>query len=151
MNKTWKWILGIVLILVLVSAMFVIGYTWRTHTLGGWMMPYGYTPPAGTSQDGPFDREWNSPMPRQWNQQMPYSQNYPMMNTRNFTPFVGFAVLGGLVRLALFFGLLYGAFWLGRRNARIAIDPAPAARVDASTAPEVETPPAPRESAKKSE
>ena len=117
MSKTWKWILGIVLVLVLVGAMFAIGYMWQTHRATGWAMP--------------FDRDWNSSMPRQWNQQMPYSQNHPMMNnTRNFVPFGGFFMLGGLARLVLFFGLLYGAYWLGRRNARIAIDPKPAARVD---------------------
>jgi hypothetical protein len=121
MSKTWKWILGIVFVMVLVGAMFAIGFMWQSHMSTGWAMP--------------LDRDWNSPMPRQWNQQMPYSQNHPMMNTRNFTPFGGFAVLGGLVRLALFFGLLYGAYWLGRRNARIAIDPKPAARELTSAPP----------------
>jgi len=121
MNKTWKWILGIVFVMVLVGAMFAIGFMWQSHMSTGWATP--------------FDRDWNSPMPRQWNQQMPYSQNHPMMNTRNFTPFGGFFMLGGLVRLALFFGLLYGAYWLGRRNARIAIDPKPAARELTSAPP----------------
>ena len=117
MNKTWKWILGIVLVMILVGAMFAIGFMWQTHEATGWAMP--------------FNRDWNSSMPRQWNQQMPYIQNHPMMYDRGFVPFGGFFVLGGLLKPILFFGLLYGAYWLGRRNARIAIDPAPAARVDA--------------------
>lgn len=135
MSKTWKWILGIVLVLVLVSAMFVVGYAWRTHAVGGWMMPYGYTPPAGTSQDKPFDREWNSPMQRNWDSRMPDRWSHPMMTTHRFTPFGGFFLLGGLVKFALFFGLLYGAYWLGRRNARFTVDPRPASPVDASAAP----------------
>lgn len=121
MSKTWKWILGIVLVMVLVGAMFAIGFMWQTHTVTGW------------NRIMPFEQNWNSPMQRDnWNQRVPGDQwNHPMMNTRGFTPFGGFFMLGGLVRPILFFGLLYGAYWLGRRNARIAIDPKPAARVDA--------------------
>jgi hypothetical protein len=127
MSKTWKWILGIVLVMVLVGAMFAIGFMWQTHRAGGWVMPFDY------AQDEPFEQNWNSPMQRDnWNQRVPGDQwNHPMMNTRGFTPFGGFFMLGGLARLVLFFGLLYGAYWLGRRNARIAIDPKPAARIDA--------------------
>ena len=152
MSKTWKWILGILLVLVLVGAMFAIGWMWQTHRAGGWAMPFDYAPPAETSQDRPFDRAWNSPMPRgQWNQQIPDRWNHPIMNTRSFAPFGGFFLLGGLARLALFFGLLYGAYWLGRRNARIALDPVPVARVDAPAVPEADSAPAPRRRAKKVE
>lgn len=127
MRKIWKWILGIVLVLVLVSAMFAIGYMWQTH--------------MATGRGMPFEQYQNSPMQRGgWNQQVPDNQrNHPMMNRRSFAPFGGFILLGGLMRLALFFGLLYGAYWLGRRNARIALDPAPAARVDAPAAPKAES------------
>jgi hypothetical protein len=132
MSKTWKWVIGITLVLVLVSAMFTIGYMWQTHMATGWAMP--------------FDRDWNSPMQRdQWKQQNPSNQwNHPMMNTRSFVPFGGFILLGGLVKLALFFGLVYGAYWLGRRNARITIDPKPAAHVDASATSEADPVPAPK-------
>jgi hypothetical protein len=125
MSKIWKWILGIVLVLVLVSAMFAIGFMWRSHV----------TPELVRTM--PMSRDGNVPMQRgQWNQQEQYQQfNHPMMNARNFSPFGGFFMLGGLVKLALFFGLVYGAYWLGKRNARIAIDPAPAAHVDAATDP----------------
>lgn len=137
MSKTWKWILGIVLVLVLVGAMFIIGYTWQTHMATNWNMP--------------FHRDWNSPMQREWNQQVPDRWNHPMMYDRGFVPFGGFFLLGGLVKLALFFGLLYGAYWLGRRNARIVMDTAPAAPVNAPAAPEVNPVPAPRKRSRKTE
>mgnify|MGYP001559081069 CR=1 FL=1 len=152
MSKTWKWIFGIVLVLVLVGAMFAIGYTWQTHMAGGW---------DGTRT---FDREFQHPMmrgddgwtnqPRMWERNDGWS--HPMtpapsacagVYERGFTPHGGFFLLGGLVKLALFFGLIYGAYWLGRRNARITLDPAPAAPVDASATPAAD--PAPRKRAKK--
>lgn len=149
MSKTWKWIFGIVLVLVLVGAMFAIGYTWPTHMAGGWD---GMRPFDG-AQGRPFDRDWNSPMMGRgddgWNHPMMGNAPYSMHGF-GFAPFGGFFLLGGLVKLALFFGLLYGAYWLGRRNARIALDPVPTASVmDASAAPEVEA--APRKRAKKVE
>lgn len=144
MSKTWKWILGIVLLLVLVGAMFAIGFMWQTHRATGWAMP--------------LDREWNGPMmgrgddgwtnqPRMWERNDGWS--HPMMYVRGFEPHGGFFMLGGLLKPILFFGLLYGAYWLGRRNARIALDPAPAARVDAPAAPEAEPVPAPRKATRK--
>ena len=120
MNKTWKWILGIVLVLVLVGAMFAIGYAWRTHAMGGWMMPY--------AQQRSFDHNWNGPMMGRGSD----GWQHPMMYNRGFSPFGGFFLLGGLLKWILFFGLLYGAYWLGRRNARFALDPKPAAPVKAS-------------------
>lgn len=140
MNKTWKWIFGIVLVLVLVGAMFAIGYTWQARMSGDW--------------DGAqtFDRDWNGPMMGRgndgWNHPMVGNAPYSMHGF-GFVPFGGFFLLGGLVKLALFFGLLYVAYWLGRRNARITIDPKPAARVDASAAPEADS--APRKRARKVE
>jgi hypothetical protein len=125
MSKTWKWILGIVLVLVLIGAMFVVGYAWRAHTLGGWMTPYGYT------QDRPFERNWNGPMMGRGDD----GWRRPMMVDRGLMPFGGFFLFGGLLKWILFFGLLYGAYWLGRRNARISLDPRPASPVDASAPP----------------
>jgi len=121
MNKTLKWILGIVAIVVIVGAMFAIGFMWRSHMAGG------------MEEIRSFQGEWNRPMMRNdWNQRGDWS--HPMMNTRRSMPFGGFSIFGGLVRFALFAGLLYGAYWLGRRNARFAIDPAPSAPVDAPAA-----------------
>jgi hypothetical protein len=139
MSKTWKWILGIVLVLVIIGAMFAIGYMWQTHRGTGWNMP--------------LDREKNGPMEHQWNQQIPGPEGRRMKGGREFAPFGGFFLLGGLVKLALFFGLLYGAYWLGRRNARVALDPKPAARIEAPAPVEVVEQPtsAPRKRTKKVE
>jgi hypothetical protein len=52
----------------------------------------------------------------------------PMMVGRHFFPFFGgFMLIGGLVKLVFFGALLYFAYWLGKRNARITLDPKPAA------------------------
>ncbi len=134
MSKTWKWILGILLVLALVGALFAIGFMWQTR-MG-----------IGQGWNTPFDRDWNHPMMGQRG-----NWQHPMMGGRGFIPFGGFFLLGGLVKLILFFGLIYGAYWLGRRNARITLDPAPAARVDASAAPVANPVPAPRKVAKKIE
>lgn len=147
MSKVWKWILGIVLVLVLIGAVLAIGFMWKSHASVGW------------TRVMPFEHERNLPVQRgQWNQRTPDNlRNYPMMKTRNFIPFGGLALLGGLVKLVLFFGLLYFAYWLGRRNARIALDPATASRqnpqpvepVDATAAPEAKPTRASRKVAKK--
>lgn len=141
MSKTLKWILGITLVLALMAAMFAIGYAWQSRLSGNWTRP--------------FDRAWNTPMmergrdnwrhPQIWDRGSNWT--HPMMSPYGLVPFGGFFLLGGLVKFALFAGLLYGAYWLGRRNARLALDPPPAARVDASAAPEAE--PRPRRSARK--
>ncbi|MBI5933097.1 MAG: hypothetical protein HY867_05270 [Chloroflexi bacterium] len=134
MNKTLKWILGTLAILVLVGALFAVGFVWRSHMAGGW------------DEVRSFDGQWTHPMMRNdWESPMqrggwdgPRQRgdwNYPMMASRRFSPFGGFFLFGGLVKFVLFAGLIYGAYWLGRRNARITLDPKPGASVDASAAP----------------
>ena len=138
MSKTWKWILGILVVVLLVAVLFSVGFMWQNHRVVGWNMP--------------FERSWDSPMPRQWNQQVPGQWSHPMMmNQRGFSPFGGFFLLGGLLKFGVFIGLLYGAYWLGRRNARLAIDPQPAAPLIEPATPAVEPEPAPRKRAKKVE
>ena len=129
MNKTLKWILGILLVLVLIGAMFAIGFMWQTHMAGG--------------RYDAFERNGFNPMLRGQSER-------PMMG--GYLPFFGgLFLLGGLVKVALFVGLLYGAYWLGRRNTRLVSDPAPAPRVDAPAAPEAIPAPAPRKRANKTE
>ena len=137
MSKTWKWILGIFLVLLIVGAFAAMGYAWRTHSFA--MTSY---------RSMPFDRNWNGPMmgqsPNGWEHPHVMQRNdgwgQPMMVERGFAPYhSGFSAFGGLVHVALFFGLLYGAYWLGRRNARIVLDPAPAAPVADVPAPEAES------------
>jgi hypothetical protein len=166
MSKTWKWILGILVVLVVAAAiMAVAGFAWQRHNVI--MADYGAFP---------MDRNWNGPMMGRgddaWNRQPGFGQcdgrGYPMMEGRHgFGPMGGgffvFGLIGGLLKLALFFGLLYFAYWLGRRNARLALDPAPAAAVAAvpavgpapavepsSPSPEAKSQTAPRKRAKRS-
>ncbi len=138
MSKTWKWILGVALVLVLVAAMFAIGYTWQARMAYGWSGAWDHPMMRG---DWYQRGAWDHPMTRgdwyprdAWKRPMMGGAPYSMHGW--YTPFGGFFLLGGLVKFALFIGLLYGAYWLGRRNARIALDPHPAARVDASAPPE---------------
>jgi hypothetical protein len=134
MNKTLKWILGIVLVLVLIGGMFAIGFMWRSHAGGYGMMPglrgqsenYGWQGPSTNERDsyGPMmGRDNYGPM-------MGHENYYPMMGGRDH--FGG----GGPLQFVLFIGLLYGAYWLGRRNARIALDPKPGASVAEPPAPQ---------------
>jgi hypothetical protein len=134
MSKTWKWILGILLVLLVVGAFFAVGFAWRTHTTV-----------FAQARVMPLDRNWNGPMMGRDNDKWTHPQiwqrdngwQHPMMNSRGMGG--GFFMLGGLAKLALFFGLLYGAYWLGRRNARITLDPAPAATLADVSAPEAES------------
>ena len=116
MNKVWKWILGIVVVLVVIAALGGLVYVWLTHpavmTFNPRNAPFG---PRGMlfGPQGPH---------------MFQGGRGPMMYGRHFFPFFGaFMLIGGLIKLAFFGALLYFAYWLGRRNARIALDPKPAA------------------------
>jgi hypothetical protein len=51
----------------------------------------------------------------------------PMGMRGDFGFFGPFAFFGGLAKLIFFGALLYGAYWLGTRNARIVMNPAPVA------------------------
>ena len=117
MNKVWKWILGIVIVLVVMAAVAGVIYLWQTHPAMAFAprnVPFGPNHPG-----------WNGPRR--------FADGYgPMMRHRGFGfPFLGgFILLGGLVKLAIFGALLYFAYWLGKRNARITLDPKPAAPVN---------------------
>jgi hypothetical protein len=127
MRKTWKWILGITLVLVVIGALGAVGFAWQTH--------FGMV-----SARVPFNGRELGPMYRgdggQGQPMMKGDQHYRMMGERGRSFGGGFALFGGLVRLAFFGLVLYGVYWLGRRNARIALDPKPVAHVDAPAAPE---------------
>jgi hypothetical protein len=152
MSKTWKWILGIILVLVVLGALVAVGFAWRAHF-------------DGATAEFPFEGREFGPMHRGnggWEQPMMQgNQHYRMPlapcasageGGRGFQSFGGgFFLLGGLVRLVFFGLLLYSAYWLGRRNARIALDPKPVARVEVSAAPEAAPEPVRRARAKKTE
>jgi len=122
MKNIWKWILGILAVVLVLGAVSFAAYLWTSHS--GFMMARGWDGPMMRGNDG-WNRGWHDgPM---------------MMGRGGFSPFFGpFAVLGGLVKLAFFGALLYGAYWLGKRNARVVLDSPPA--VPAEPAPQADKP-----------
>lgn len=141
MKTVWKWILAILVLILVVGAFGTAAYFWSTHrglafannmpSRQGWNG--GPMMRGDGSQAGPMMRGYDF----RW-------QSGPMM--RGGRGFGGFFMLGGLgwlVRLAFFGLLLYGAYWLGRRNARVVVDPrTPAAAAPVSPAPPAPEPPA---------
>jgi hypothetical protein len=111
MKNLWKWVLGIVLVLMAAGAVAVIAFAWRNHVLSG-----------SSFRAMPLDRRWENPVPRDFDG----GRHGPMMRLPGgrFGLFGPFIFLGGLARLAIFGALLYGAYWLGKRNARVVLDPA---------------------------
>lgn len=145
MKNIWKWILGIVIVLVVVTALVAVPIIMRNTMAANFSFRATQQRTApGANQQAPG---WNGgPMMRGYdNQQGPQgrfnNQRNPMMgNGRNFergfsrfggfTPFgFGFMFLGGLLRLiplALFGLLLYGVYQLGKRaGVRSTLSPAP--------------------------
>ena len=116
MKSIWKWILGIALVLVLVGVVATAAFMWRNHVIS-----------VSSFREVPFDRSFDNPLPRDFDG----GRHGPMMGPRGrgfgFGLFGPFMFLGGLVKLAFFGALLYGAYWLGRRNARVVVDPGPSA------------------------
>ena len=118
MKTIWKWVLGILIALIVIAAILLgmralvdNGYI-AGPGMYAWHRGYGFDKSYG------FD-EWDRPArfdcPRGW--------DYPHGGMVFFSPFF---FLHGLLKLAVFAGLLYGAYWLGTRNARITLDSAPA-------------------------
>jgi hypothetical protein len=123
MNKVWKWILGILLALVVVAALAGLVLLWMHHPA---LMAFG----PRAMHPGPSTVPFGSSGPRVFQ-----GDHGPQMHGRHFFPFFGgLLLLAGLVKLAFFGALLYGAYWLGRRNARLVMDPstpaAPAVKPD---------------------
>jgi hypothetical protein len=139
MKTVWKWILGVLAVVLILAVLTGAGFMWRRYALGA--------NPAITSQRGwyagpmmrgdDYGRNVGPMMGRDG-----YHSNFmPMMGGRGFFPFGGFFFLGGLVKL-LFFGLLlYGAYWLGKRNARVSVDRRPSPPPETPAAPD-DVPPA---------
>lgn len=125
MKNIWKWILGILVVVLVVGAVGTAAFMWRSHM----NFAYGNMPMMRNLDNGPMMRGNDG-----WN------RGPSMMSRGGFFPFFGaFALLGGLVKLVIFGALLYGAYWLGRRNARVVVDtpnqttpppPPPASDVD---------------------
>jgi hypothetical protein len=137
MKKIWKWILGIVLVLVVVGALVAAPFVMRNYMMAN----YSYrAAPQFAPQTNPQAPGWNNGPRQRGNDQWQGPQGQapgrfegrqmPMMKNgrnfqRGFMPFGGFTpfgfglmFLGGLLRLiplALFGLLLYGVYQLGKR------------------------------------
>jgi hypothetical protein len=166
MKKAWKWILGIILVLVVVAALVAGPFFIRNYMAANFTRPSVQNPapsapvnpanPANPANPG-FN---NGPRMREFDQQGRVANGFngfkgPMMQNgrnfqRGFMPFGGFApfgfgfmFLGGLFHLAiplLLFGLLlFGVYQLGR-NAGIrsvqVVSPTPVAPVEPPAADE---------------
>ena len=159
MKKAWKWILGIILVLVVVAALVAVPFVMRNYMAANFSFRATQQTAPGVNPQAPGT-----------NPQVPGPNRGPMMNRNfngqgqgfggfggqrgpmmgggrgfsrfgGFTPFgFGFMFLGGLLRLiplALFGLLLYGVYQLGKRAGVCSAIPAP---VPVSTQAE---PPAP--------
>jgi hypothetical protein len=159
MKNIWKWILGILVVLIVVAALVAVPFVMRGRMIAN----YGPGNLAQQSQSG----TWNGPMMRGFNrngqnddgqQQGPGGYGYQnfyhqgMMGRRGFGHMGGFfafspvmMIFGGLLRLAglaLFGLLLFGVYMLGKRSGtRSTPVPAPVSTEPAPTVTESEEKP----------
>jgi hypothetical protein len=119
MKKVWKWILGIIIVLVVLAVLFALAFMF--HNGFGRSISF---------REFPQSRVWNGPMMGGGD-----GWHRPGMGVRGFMPFgMVFAFLGGLIPLALLGLLVYGAYRLGKKRANIAMAiPAAPAPVAAPT------------------
>lgn len=137
MSKFWKWFLGIVLGLALFASGVFVGSMMQAHMAfaGDSRMvivgdrPMGH---AGEDEDGSVQIGPAGEMPEGGVVQFGVVESYgPRGHGHGFKGRDDFEhggllfLVGGLLHLALFLGLIYGAYRLGRRNARIVLDPEP--------------------------
>ena len=104
MNRFWKWTLGILGILIVLAILAI---------------PFALHHRFGFSAARSFDN-WHGPTLRDHHGFGFDRVHGPMRRGRVFGHFF---FLGGLVKLIFFSALLYGAYWLGKRNARVVFDP----------------------------
>ena len=116
MKKVWKWILGIlIVVLVVLAVLFALAFMF--HNGFGRSVSF---------REIPQSRVWNGPMMGGGD-----GWHRPGMGVRGFMPFgMFFAFLGRLIPLALLGLLVYGAYRLGMKRANVAMAvpaaPAPA-------------------------
>ena len=138
MKTLWKWIIGIVIVLVVVGAIAGVVLLVRTHPLMAFGPRFGYrfNPPNGqnlpnapVNPDAPrgYGWTWRGPMDGNHGGRLPIFGHRGFGFFPFFPFFGGFFLFGGLIKLVIFGLLLYGAYRLGKRNARLVMDPKPAA------------------------
>ena len=132
MKSLWKWVLGIAIaVAVIVAAVFGVRY----------LVSNGYVtmPAAGFVWQDKANREFDDQRgPEMFSNPHGFNDWHdprgfdgfrgPMGRGHGFGHFgTAFMFIGGLFRLIVFGAFLYGAYWLGKRNARLVLDRAPAA------------------------
>ncbi len=124
MSKVWKWILGIVAVLVIVAAVAGVVIVLRNGTnlfaSNRPNLPNGQGQNIPNNQRG-FGPDWNGRMPRE-----NYGWGGPMMNGRGYSPFGfgpfgrGLFFVGSLLRILIPLGILALVailfYQLGRRT-----------------------------------
>jgi len=124
MKKSYKWIVGSLIVLAIVAALVAVPFAMRNYMFvanGTNSLPQEQTWNRWPMMDG--NQNWQHPAvpgyPRGFDNRSSGQRNFGF-NDR-FSPFgMGFMFLGGLLRLiplALFALLLYGVYQLGRRSA----------------------------------
>jgi hypothetical protein len=121
MKKNWRWVLGILIVLVIVAVPFILHYTLGYNFVPGLVRNFNGQGPM-MSQNG-----WNGRPPGQEFNGFRGGPGQMMVGRRSGGFFGPFLFLGGLLKLVFFGALLYGAYWLGKRNARVVLSPAPVA------------------------
>lgn len=135
MKTFWKWIIGVVIALaVITAAVFGVRYLVSTGaiTLPARVAAWHNNPEMGRNFKGPqgFDGQPGfkgmGDRGPGFNGMGNHGRGFDGGRGRGFGPLM---FIGGLFRLVFFGALLYGAYWLGKRNARVVYDPAPVAPV----------------------
>ena len=167
MKKAWKWIIGIILVLVVVGALVAVPFVMRNYMAanfsfrattqqtapGATPQAPGANPQAPDGFRGPMMRGNNNGQQGQFPGGFDGRRGPMMGGGRGFSRFGGFApfglgfmFLGGLLRLiplALFGLLLYGVYQLGKRSGmRSTLSPAPVSTQPAPPAAASEEKPA---------
>ena len=136
MKKVWKWILGILIVLVVVAGLVGLAFVMRNNMITANLRQgpgYGFQQqqqPGGNAQP----RGWNGPMMRGgdgWGRPMMGGHGFGFGHFGRMMPFgFMFGGLMGLVPLALLALVVYGAYRLGKGNMKpAAVAPAPAAGI----------------------
>ena len=136
MKSIWKWILGIVVVLVVVAGLVGLGF-----------VMYNRMSAVAVQRVVPNPQTWNGPLNRVPGGRIS-PRMMPMMGNRGFGRGFGFApgliffgLLGRLIPIALLILLLYIAYRLGKRNQPVSAAAAPAPpAASARLCPKCQTP-----------
>jgi hypothetical protein len=151
MSKAWKWILGVLAVLVIVGVVAAV-FVWWNHAPLGVRRTAALPQASGTPAPNTPYRQGQPGMPYGFNENRPNHMNGwdfrgPMMQGRGFRQFggfgpfgVGFFILGGLLRLIIPLAILalvaFLFYRLGRSAGASAGNSASAPATPASPSPD---------------